>query len=60
MAGHCIVNSPGLTRFSSSSLFCNARREHFWLNEGWTMWLERRILARLYGEEVGWMMGPAW
>lgn len=25
--------------------------EHFWLNEGFTMFLERKILARLHGEE---------
>ncbi|CAG8593331.1 6939_t:CDS:10 [Ambispora gerdemannii] len=24
--------------------------EHFWLNEGWTVFIERKILARLYGE----------
>lgn len=24
--------------------------EHFWLNEGWTVFVERKILARLHGE----------
>ncbi|KAL6769065.1 LTA4 [Auxenochlorella protothecoides x Auxenochlorella symbiontica] len=34
----------------TGNLVTNASWEHFWLNEGWTMWLERRILAKLYGE----------
>lgn len=28
----------------------NASWEHFWLNEGWTVYLERRILAAIHGE----------
>jgi hypothetical protein len=39
----------------------NSTWEHFWLNEGWTVWLERKILARTKGEEhlklsaqIGW------
>jgi leukotriene-A4 hydrolase len=24
----------------------NATWEHFWLNEGWTVWLERKIIAK--------------
>ena len=27
----------------------NATWEHFWLNEGFTVFLERKILGRLYG-----------
>ena len=27
--------------------------EHFWLNEGFTVFLERKILGRMYGEQVG-------
>ena len=38
----------------------NATMEHFWLNEGFTTWAERRLLAALYGDEVGvitWAIG---
>ncbi|KAF2663974.1 putative leukotriene A-4 hydrolase like protein [Microthyrium microscopicum] len=34
----------------SGNLVSNASWEHFWLNEGWTTYLERRIQARLHGE----------
>lgn len=34
----------------SGNLVTGASWEHFWLNEGWTTYLERRILADLYGE----------
>lgn len=34
----------------SGNLITNASWEHFWLNEGWTVYLERRILAALHGE----------
>ncbi|MCR4294274.1 MAG: leukotriene A4 hydrolase C-terminal domain-containing protein, partial [Elusimicrobia bacterium] len=30
----------------------NATAEHFWLNEGFTVWAERRILKALHGEEA--------
>ena len=29
-----------------------ANWEHFWLNEGFTVFLERKILGRKYGEPV--------
>jgi aminopeptidase N len=35
----------------TGNLVTNANNEHFWLNEGWTVWAERRILEQLYGEE---------
>ncbi len=35
----------------TGNLVTNANNEHFWLNEGWTVWAERRILETLYGEE---------
>jgi len=35
----------------TGNLVTNATNEDFWLNEGWTVWAERRILERLYGEE---------
>ena len=34
----------------SGNLVSNASWEHFWLNEGWTIYLERRIQAALHGE----------
>ncbi|OAA71547.1 leukotriene A4 hydrolase [Cordyceps fumosorosea ARSEF 2679] len=34
----------------SGNLVSNASWEHFWLNEGWTTYLERRIGAGLHGE----------
>ncbi|KAL8674803.1 MAG: hypothetical protein Q9168_000784 [Polycauliona sp. 1 TL-2023] len=34
----------------SGNLVTNASWEHFWLNEGWTIYLERRIIAAVHGE----------
>lgn len=34
----------------SGNLVSNASWEHFWLNEGWTTYLERRIQAYVHGE----------
>ena len=34
----------------SGNLVSAASWEHFWLNEGWTMYLERRIAAAIHGE----------
>ncbi|CAH0024370.1 unnamed protein product [Clonostachys rhizophaga] len=34
----------------SGNLVSNASWEHFWLNEGWTMYLERRIQAVIHGD----------
>lgn len=36
----------------SGNLVTNCSFEHFWLNEGWTVYLERRILAGLHGEKM--------
>ncbi|KAK3050642.1 Leucyl aminopeptidase yscIV [Extremus antarcticus] len=33
----------------SGNLVSNASWEHFWLNEGWTVYLERRLLMALHG-----------
>ena len=44
----------------TGNLVTNADREHFWLNEGFTVWAERRILEALHGEEaavLGWAIG---
>lgn len=45
----------------SGNLVSNANWEHFWLNEGWTVYLERRIQALIHGENefhfsaiIGW------
>lgn len=34
----------------SGNLVTNCSWNHFWLNEGWTVYLERRILGALHGE----------
>jgi leukotriene A-4 hydrolase/aminopeptidase len=44
----------------TGNLVTNASMEHFWLNEGFTTWAERRILSALHGEEAGvlsWAIG---
>ena len=44
----------------TGNLVTNATAEHFWLNEGFTVWAERRILEALHGEEaatLGWAIG---
>lgn len=34
----------------SGNLVTNCSWQHFWLNEGWTVYLERRIIAAVHGE----------
>lgn len=34
----------------TGNLVTNCNWEHFWLNEGHTVFLERKIIGRLYGE----------
>ena len=44
----------------TGNLVTNATMEHFWLNEGFTTWAERRILAALHGNDVevlAWAIG---
>src|SRR6185312_8760934 len=44
----------------TGNLVTNATAEHFWLNEGFTVWAERRILKALHGDEaaaLGWAIG---
>jgi leukotriene A-4 hydrolase/aminopeptidase len=44
----------------TGNLVTNATIDHFWLNEGFTVWAERRILEALHGPEVaafGWAIG---
>ncbi|KAF2835226.1 putative leukotriene A-4 hydrolase like protein [Patellaria atrata CBS 101060] len=45
----------------SGNLVSNASWEHFWLNEGWTTYLERRLQAAIHGDShrdfsaiIGW------
>jgi len=37
----------------SGNLVTNSTWEHFWLNEGWTVYLERRILENIASREKG-------
>ncbi len=44
----------------TGNLVTNATMDHFWLNEGFTVWAERRILEALHGAEAaarGWAIG---
>jgi hypothetical protein len=44
----------------TGNLVTNATMDHFWLNEGFTVWAERRILEALHGAEaaaLGWAIG---
>ncbi|HSB61561.1 MAG TPA: M1 family metallopeptidase, partial [Vicinamibacteria bacterium] len=46
----------------TGNLVTNATMDHFWLNEGFTVWAERRILEALHGPEaalLGWAIGEA-
>lgn len=36
----------------TGNLVTNSQWEHFWLNEGFTMFVERKIISRLSGEEA--------
>lgn len=39
----------------TGNLVTNATWEDFWLNEGWTVYAERRILERIYGIEFAYL-----
>jgi len=44
----------------TGNLVTNASMEHFWLNEGFTVWAERKILRTLHGDDaaaLGWATG---
>jgi leukotriene-A4 hydrolase len=32
----------------TGNLVTNHTWEHFWLNEGWTMWVQRKIMSRIH------------
>ena len=36
----------------TGNLITNANFEHFWLNEGFTVFVERKIGGRMYGDKV--------
>jgi leukotriene-A4 hydrolase len=36
----------------TGNLVTNANFEHFWLNEGFTMFVERKINSRMFGEKM--------
>jgi leukotriene-A4 hydrolase len=36
----------------TGNLVTNQNFEHFWLNEGFTVFVERKILAKLHGEKA--------
>jgi aminopeptidase N len=41
-------NIMRLLSYSQIMMFFNIlHRDHFWLNEGWTVWLERKIMSRI-------------
>lgn len=40
----------------SGNLVTNANWNDFWLNEGWTVYLERRLVEMIYGEGLAQMM----
>jgi leukotriene-A4 hydrolase len=42
----------------TGNLVTNASMEHFWLNEGFTVWAERRILRILHGDDAAAWAGP--
>ena len=44
----------------TGNLVTNADMDHFWLNEGWTVWAERRIQEALHGPDksvLDWALG---
>jgi len=40
-----------ITHSWTGNLVTNFNWEHFWLNEGHTMFVERKIIGRLHGED---------
>ncbi|CAD5205359.1 unnamed protein product [Bursaphelenchus okinawaensis] len=48
----CNVIAHEIAHSYTGNLVTNANWEHFWLNEGFTVFVERKILGRLYGEEA--------
>lgn len=54
------VVSHELAHSWTGNLVTNLNMDHFWLNEGWTVWAERRITEAVYGKEeamLQWAIG---
>uniref|UniRef100_A0A1B6EZ69 Leukotriene A(4) hydrolase n=1 Tax=Cuerna arida TaxID=1464854 RepID=A0A1B6EZ69_9HEMI len=47
----CVV-AHEISHSWTGNLVTNRNFDHFWLNEGFTMFLERKILGRMYGEPM--------
>ncbi len=46
----CNVIAHEVTHSWTGNLITNATWSDFWLNEGWTVFIERKILSRMFGE----------
>ena len=45
-----------ITHSWTGNLVTNSNWKHFWLNEGWTMFIQRKIVAKMHGFQMaGWM-----
>ena len=44
----------------TGNLVTNTTWEHFYLNEGWTMWLQRKIMARIHGDPLFFDLDAEW
>jgi leukotriene-A4 hydrolase len=44
----------------TGNLVTNTTWEHFYLNEGWTMWLQRKIMARIHGDPMIFELDAEW
>lgn len=54
------VVSHELAHSWTGNLVTNSNMDHFWLNEGWTVWAERRISEAIWGEDevkLQWAIG---
>lgn len=54
------VVSHELAHSWTGNLVTNSTGDHFWLNEGWTVWAERRIQEALWGQDevlLRWAIG---
>ena len=44
---HIIIYNPYVLTNDHISCIFFMSRDHFWLNEGWTTWFQRKIMARM-------------
>ena len=47
-----MIKAHEISHSWAGNLVTNANWQHFWLNEGFCVFIERKILGRLYGEDV--------